>query len=159
MDVYLNRWTRSPPLSIHMSSGRKLYDFLCCRLDSDTNLGSAMRKKRAESIPLCTQGTSSGGFIQIHCPWFEWRYVVWWLIYFGDLVKGIGSLSLWFSPFHHFAILFLEVKPVFLPLERPAAHDWMPDICQFSLCGRWNPRERLPCCWHFLGLIGFFIFL
>lgn len=97
------------------------------------------------------------GFIQIHCPWFEWRYVAWWLICFGDLVKGIGSLSLWFSPFHHFAILFLEVKPVFLPLERPAAHDWMPDICHFFLCGRWNhPMERLPCCWHYLGLIGFF---
>lgn len=28
MDVYMNRWTRSPPLSIHTSYREKRYDFV-----------------------------------------------------------------------------------------------------------------------------------
>lgn len=155
MDVCLNRWTRSPPLSIHMSFGRKLYDFPPLRHGLSRWLKlSHEEEKSGINTFKCMRDVIRGLYwnspsliwVTICCTMTD-------LFREGDLVKGIGSL--WFSPF---SILILEVKPVFLPLERPAAHDWTPDICHFSLRGRWNPREYLPCCWDFLGLIRFFIF-
>lgn len=54
MDVYMNRWTCSPPLSIHMSYREKRYDFVLRQRGLSQCLEfSRQEKKKEQNQYLC----------------------------------------------------------------------------------------------------------
>lgn len=165
----MNRWTCSPPLSIHTSFGKKPCDFLLLwhGLSHWLKFSHEEEKSGINTFMCVREGGSQRDLFKFSvCPWFEWGNVAWWLLHLEKVIYWRWLTVIPCDSLHHslhssppFSILFLEVKPAFLASERPAAHDWMPDICRFPLCGgRWNPREYLPSCWHFVWLIGLYFF-
>lgn len=68
------------------------------------------------------------------------------------------KVTVWFTPFPPFVSSFWRWNKCFWLSHFWKGQqfcDWRLDICQFPLRRRWKPRENLPCCRHFLGLIVF----
>lgn len=132
-------WTWTDGLALYLWAftcllGRSLMTFCFCGTDTAINSGSAMRKREGRiNTFMCVREavrevySDSLSALDLHEVRFCYDCFIWWRWYTeGERLFVIPSDSL-------FSSLFMEVKPVFLVVERPTAHDWIPDICHFPV--------------------------